>query len=109
MLAKPTREANPWGQDIIEAQALGARRPMVTVECYDKFVEDGVTGVLTHNFDPSDWAEAILTLAANPVRRRAMAIAAQKRTAKLCEDATQATATVTVWRSGIDQRRNACK
>lgn len=53
VLAKPSREDNPWGRGILEALALGL--PVLACGSYDKFVAPGQSGFLyphDERFDP---------------------------------------------------------
>ena len=61
LIAKPTREYNPWGRDILEAMAFG--KPAISVGTYGRFVENGVTGILHAEFDAEQWADEIARLA----------------------------------------------
>jgi glycosyltransferase involved in cell wall biosynthesis len=103
VLAKPTREANPWGRDILEALAAG--KPVLSVGRYDRFVETGVTGVLTPEFEAADWASQILRLADDPALRARMGEAAAARMRTLCDGPTQAGHLLALWREAVEARR----
>jgi glycosyltransferase involved in cell wall biosynthesis len=96
VLAKPTREANPWGRDIIEGLAAGV--PIITCGQYDRFVEDGVTGVLLAGFDPDTFARRIVELADNRDHLSAMTDAAKLRAADKCNGPARAADLLAVWR-----------
>lgn len=96
-LIKPTRDANPWGRDIIEALAAGV--PVVTLGRYERFVEDGVTGVLQQDFDAESMATAICRLADDRVRARALGEAGRVRVADLCDGPARAADLLAVWES----------
>jgi glycosyltransferase involved in cell wall biosynthesis len=81
-LIKPTREANPWGRDILEALAAGL--PVLSVGTYSMFVEDGVTGILQPGFDPGDLAARIGALADDRETVARMGRAGAARVASLC-------------------------
>lgn len=102
VLAKPTREANPWGRDILEGLAAGL--PVLSIGCYNRFVEDGVTGVLTPEFDPLDWAERILALSYDKAICAKMGAAGRIRVGELCNGPARAQDLLTLWYSAIDDR-----
>jgi len=95
MLAKPTREDNPWGRDIIEAMA--AARPVFTVGRWDGFVQDGRTGVLQATFDAKALAERIVHFANHRDELLAMGRAAQTHVARLCHGPSRAADLLDVW------------
>lgn len=103
VLAKPTREYNPWGRDILEAMALG--KPPLSVGAYDRFIEHGETGLLTAEFDAVEWAREIARLADDRGRRAAMGKSAVKRVANLCDGPDRARDLVGLWRSALDEVR----
>jgi glycosyltransferase involved in cell wall biosynthesis len=100
ILAKPTREANPWGRDILEALAAG--KPVFSVGTYDRFVEDGVTGFLRPDFDAADWADAILDLASDLARYEEFRGNAVRRANALCNPEDKAAELLQVWQSVLD-------
>lgn len=95
-LAKPTREDNPWGRDIIEAMAAG--KPVLTVGQWDGFVQNGRTGVLQVGFDAEKLADAILDLADHREKAQAMGRAAQAHVLSLCDGPRRAAELLEVWR-----------
>lgn len=97
VLAKPTREANPWGRDIIEGLAAG--RPVITCGRYDRFVEDRVTGILLPKFDAETFAQRIVELADNRALLKSMSEAAKRRVADLCDGPARSNDLLSVWRS----------
>ena len=101
-LAKPTREHNPWGRDILEALALG--RPVLTVGSCATFVRNGETGVLQPEFSARGMAEALAGLADAPDRigemgRRAVAVIRD-----LCSGPDRAADLVRAWRAAAESR-----
>lgn len=96
-LVKPTREDNPWGRDIIEALAAGL--PVLTCGRYDRFVEDGVTGVLQPVFDADTLARRIAEFAGDRDRARILGQAGRERIATLCDGAGRTADLLRVWRS----------
>lgn len=104
-LAKPTRENNPWGRDIIEAMAMA--KPVFSVGSDETFVEAGVTGVLQREFDAAALANTVIDLAADRNACRAMGKRAQDRVARLCNGPDRASELVAVWRRAIDSKQQA--
>jgi len=95
-LAKPTREDNPWGRDILEAMAMGL--PVLSVGTDATFVETGVTGVLQSPFDAVALAGDIARLADDRDRVRRMGGAARARVAALCDGIGRARDLLDLWR-----------
>ena len=95
-LAKPTREDNPWGRDILEAMAMGL--PVFSVGTDATFVEAGVTGVLQSPFDATALAREIVRLADDRDCLRRMGDAARARVATLCDGASRARDLLALWR-----------
>ena len=95
-LIKPTREANPWGRDILEAMA--ASKPVLTVGSYDRFVRDGETGILMLEYDPDAMADAIEHLADNRAQTKRMGERGRTVVAELCDGDAQSTVLLDIWR-----------
>lgn len=95
-LVKPTRENNPWGRDTLEALALG--KPVLTCGRYDKFVEDGVTGILQPEFAAASLASAIMRLDDDRRLARRMGDAGRDRVRALCDGDARAADLLAVWR-----------
>ena len=95
ILAKPTREDNVWGRDVIEAMA--AAKPVIAVGSRDIFITHCETGFLFSDFDPVEWADILITLADNPERVRSVGEAAGLRVASLCNGPDRAADLVAVW------------
>lgn len=104
-LAKPTREANPWGRDILEGLALG--RPVLSCGTYDRFVEHGVTGFLYPEFTPQGMAADLIRLADEPGLRRDLGRAAIQRVRRHCAGAANAAALAGLWRQARQARRSS--
>lgn len=102
-LAKPTRENNPWGRDIIEAMAMG--KPVFSVGDDATFVETGVTGVLQPVFDADDLADRIIALAGDREACRTLGDRGRERVARLCNGPRRAADLVAVWRQAVAERR----
>lgn len=95
VLAKPTREDNPWGRDIMEAMA--AEKPVLTVGQWDGFVQNRRTGVLQPVFDADALSEELIALSANRPRVQSMGRAAREHVAKLCDGPRRAADLLDVW------------
>ena len=102
LLIKPTREDNPWGRDIIEAMAAG--RPVLSVGRYDRFVEDGVTGILQPHFDADALAMRIAALADDRAAIAGMGEVARKRVRQLCDGKARAADLQAFWQRIVEQR-----
>jgi glycosyltransferase involved in cell wall biosynthesis len=98
-LFKPTRNADPWGRDIIEALAAG--KPVITLGRYNRFVEDGVTGVLKPTFDAPPLAREIARLADDRALCRRLGRAGRDRVATLCNGPARAGELLTVWAEAV--------
>jgi glycosyltransferase involved in cell wall biosynthesis len=96
-LAKPSRENNPWGRDILEAMAMGL--PVLACGTYAKFVEDGVTGVLQPEFDARLLADAIERMADDRALTRRLGEAGRQRVRTLCDGPARAAELLATWQS----------
>ena len=94
-LIKPTREANPWGRDIIEALAMA--RPVITLGHWTGFVEPGETGILHRDFDPVRMAAEISALVDDREKSRAMGRNGQVRIAQMCDPRERAADLANFW------------
>ena len=95
-LIKPTREANPWGRDIIEAYALA--RPVIALGSWTGFVSPGETGILHSEFDARAMAADIALLADDRDRSQAMGRSGRTRIAELCNPWDRAADLAEFWR-----------
>lgn len=96
-LAKPTRENNPWGRDILEALAAGL--PVFSVGRDETFVETGITGFLQPEFDRDALADEIVRLADDRGACVRMGAAGRERVLKLCDGPARAADLLEVWQS----------
>lgn len=103
-LIKPTREANPWGRDILEAMAAG--KPVISLGSYNRFVEHGVTGVLHPEYRAELLAEAILELQDNRAYLDRLGSAARERVTTLCRPEARAADLKTAWLAATRLRQN---
>ncbi len=103
VLAKPTREDNPWGRDILEAMAHGL--PVLSVGSDTTFVETGVTGLLQGVFDARALAAELARLADDRAACAALGRAARERVARLCNGPARAADLLDLWREATRERR----
>lgn len=96
LLVRPSRGDDPWGREVLEAMALGL--PVIATGRYNRFVEDGVTGILHPEYDAQSMAKAILDLADSRGERDLMGRRARARITASCDGPTQAEELATVWR-----------
>ena len=102
LVVRPTREYNPWGRDILEAMA--AAKPVMTVGTYDRFIENGVTGILHPKFDVRAWADEIVRLADNRDEATRLGTAAQQRVLTLCDGPSRARDLRDLWAALIAEK-----
>jgi glycosyltransferase involved in cell wall biosynthesis len=101
-VAKPTREANPWGRDILEAAAQG--RLIFTIGQDETFVRNGQTGVLFPSFDADAFADQVIAFADDRPASEVLGAAARKHVMMLCEGHARAGDLLRVW---LNARRTA--
>jgi len=99
VLARPSRNDDPWGREVLEALALGL--PVLAVGQYDRFVETGTTGALFPHYDAARMARSIIDLAENPTAVEEMSVAARLRVADYCDGRARAEDLANVWRSTV--------
>jgi glycosyltransferase involved in cell wall biosynthesis len=102
VLAKPTREDNPWGRDILEGLAAG--KPVISIGRYDNFVETGATGFLLPEYGAVSFADTLLQLDADRALGRRLGDGAKARIAKLCDGRGRADDLAAVWREAAAAR-----
>ena len=95
IVARPSRGNNPWGRETLEALAAG--KPVVCTGVYRRFVEDGVTGIVSPDYDCAAFADAIIRLADDPALRRRLGAAGHRRIATLCDGPARAEDLRAVW------------
>jgi len=103
LLITPSREANPWGRDVIEALAAG--KPVASIGNYAKFVEDGKTGILMAEFDADAMASRIEKLADDRAACAALGMAGQSRVSTLCNGPARARDLTAVWTSVVENSK----
>jgi glycosyltransferase involved in cell wall biosynthesis len=96
-LIKLTRQANPWGRDIIEALAAGV--PVLTLGSFEDFVTNGVNGFIDESFDADRMAGHLVALADSPETRQAMHKANREKAQMLFEGEARARDIAEIYRS----------
>jgi len=97
LLARLSRENNPWGRDVIEA--LGAGRPVIATGAYDRFVESGVTGILLPTYSADDVAENLARFADDRALLGRLGAAGRDRIEKLCNGPARAADLAAIWKA----------
>lgn len=92
---RPSRGDDPWGRDVLETLAAG--RPIVAAGTYDRFIEDGITGVLRPAFDADSFARAIIDLADDRARCAALGRAGRERVRELCNGPARSAELLNLW------------
>jgi glycosyltransferase involved in cell wall biosynthesis len=105
VVAKPTREQNPWGRDILEGLAAG--KPVISIGGYDRFVETGATGFLLPRYEAMTFAEILLRLDADRALGAKLGAAARARVAQLCDGPARARDLAMVWQNAVRARAAA--
>jgi len=100
-LIKPTREANPWGRDIIESLAVG--KPVISIGTYNTFVKDRVSGILLEKFEAAEMARRIVELADNRELATKLGQAGRENVIQLCDGAARAQDLLGVWEGLVNQ------
>ncbi|OHC67343.1 MAG: hypothetical protein A3H93_15185 [Rhodocyclales bacterium RIFCSPLOWO2_02_FULL_63_24] len=105
VLAKPSREDNPWGRDILEALAMA--RPVLACGSCEEFVSPGETGFLYpcgEEFNPTRMAADIVRLADDPILLRRIGRQGQERVRDRCDGISRADDLLKVWKRVFDRR-----
>jgi glycosyltransferase involved in cell wall biosynthesis len=97
LVVRPSRGGDPWGRDVLEAMACG--RAVMATGRYDRFVENGVTGVLHDAFDSALWADEIDALSRDRVLATRLGRAARERVLQLCDGQERALDLTRLWQS----------
>lgn len=87
-MIKLTRQANPWGRDIMEALAAGL--PVITLGSFQEFVENGVNGFVDEDFSAGKIADHLCDLAGDAPRRELMRKANQAKARRLFDGKARA-------------------
>lgn len=102
-LAKPTREANPWGRDILEAMALG--KPVLSCGTYDRFVSEDETGYLLPEFSVDAFSDRIIRLADNRDLAQSLGARARLVVQKKCNGGARASDLVKLWGEAVESKQ----
>lgn len=102
IVARPSRGNVPWSRETLEALAAG--RPVVCTGEYQRFAEDGVTGIVSPDYDCAAFADAIVPLADYPALRRRLGAAGRRRVATLCDGPARAEDLRAVWAMAAARR-----
>ena len=105
IVARPSRGNDPWGRESLEALAAG--KPVVCTGTYQRFVEDGVTGIVQRTYSPTAFAGAIVRLADDPGLRRRLGTEGRRRIATLCNGQERAEDLRRVWEGAASGRMSA--
>ncbi len=104
-LIKPTREANPWGRDIIEA--LACAKPVIAIGEWTEFVSPGETGILHSDFDPLKMATEIARLSEDREHACNLGRRGKERVAALCDPRDRAADLAEFWRAAAVRSRTS--
>ena len=99
VLIKLTRESNPWGRDIIEAQAMGV--PVVTLGTWQGFVKNHQTGIIQETYSAAKIAASLMQMADDRAYTRMLGENGKENIKQLCDGPDRATEILNVWRSAI--------
>ncbi len=97
LVVRPSRGSDPWGRDVLEAMACG--RAVMATGRYDRFVENGLTGILHDTFDPALWADEIDALSRDRALAARLGRAARERVLQLCDGQARASDLTQLWQS----------
>ena len=103
VLAKLSRENNPWGRDMLEALHFG--KPVLTVGEWTEFVEHDVTGIMPPKFDVETMTDSLCRLADDREYCRSLGAAGSARIAERCDGPSKAAELVAVWKQAVERTR----
>lgn len=95
VLIKLTRQANPWGRDIIEAMQAGV--PVISLGVESPFLKDGISGFLDRDYDPERIADHLLRLRDDSELREKLGTAGRVGAEKLFDGAARAREVVDIY------------
>ena len=95
MVARPSRNNDPWGRETLEALAAG--KPVISTGTYDRFVEDGVTGRLFAEYETAAFASAIERFADDRALCARLGAAGRRRVETLCNGPARTEDLLGVW------------
>jgi len=105
ILARPSREDNPWGRDVLEGLAAG--RPVLACGTHQQFVAPGLTGFLYppgKDFQAADMAADIVSLADDGALLHRMSEQARARVRQQCDGKSRASDLLKAWRLAVASR-----
>lgn len=102
LVIKPTRLANPWGRDVIEALAAG--KPVISFGSDETFVATGVTGYLFADYDAGEIARLLSRLADDRAEIARLSANAAARAADLCGGKARAADLARFWLKAAGRR-----
>jgi|LWDU01.1.fsa_nt_gi glycosyltransferase involved in cell wall biosynthesis len=102
LLIRPSRENNPWGRDVLEAYSLGL--PVLATGNYNRFVEEGITGILLDEFTPYIAAKKIITLENDYKLCKRMGLKGKERVHQLCNGKERSYDLLTFWKKSISKK-----
>jgi glycosyltransferase involved in cell wall biosynthesis len=100
-LIRPSRGNDPWGRDVLEALAAG--KPVIATGGYDRFVENGTTGVLLPEYSAGAAADAIIRLADDRALAAGLGAVGRARVLSLCDGKARAADLLAVWRDAASR------
>jgi glycosyltransferase involved in cell wall biosynthesis len=83
VLVRTSIAGDPWGRDIIEGMAFG--KPIIATGESEYYVKPGITGYLVKPCNPIELAEAIVSLANDPAKRRLFGSNGSDQIRKMCD------------------------
>jgi glycosyltransferase involved in cell wall biosynthesis len=98
-------EEEPFGRALVEAMALEVPVLATRVGGPPEIVDDGVEGRLLDPADPPAWADAVIELAHDPGRARAMGLAGRARAEREFSIAGHVEQIVGLYRALLEQAR----
>lgn len=101
-LIRPSRGNDPWGRDVLEALAAG--KPVIATGRYDRFVENGATGVLLPEYSAGAAADAIVRLADDRSLAAGLGAFGRARVLDLCDGRARSADLLGLWRDAASRR-----
>jgi glycosyltransferase involved in cell wall biosynthesis len=99
VLAKLSRDNNPWGRDVLEGLATGL--PVIATGGWSPFIEDGVSGKLQANFDPKELADELIRFKANPAMIKDMGRKGRETVLQACAGEARAADVLNLWQDTV--------
>jgi glycosyltransferase involved in cell wall biosynthesis len=83
IVVRPSKSADPWGRDIIEAMAFG--KPVIATGTSEFFIKNKITGYLVPPESPEKLAECLNSLILSPDLRQIMGTAGHNIIREMCD------------------------